>query len=256
MYRTHSLTDRAQIQAFLESDRLYAAYALGDLEPGLFEDSRWAGAESGGELQALVLLFEGLDPPALFLMGEAGGLRAILEKMPWPQRVYLTCRPQHLALSRKHFCWEETIPMWRMVLRPADFSPIGSSCVRLAPRHLEALQELYALGGGAAFTLTQLEMGIFRGLFHEEKLVAAAGTHIVSRTYDIAAVGNLFTRPASRGRGYGTQVTTAVLEDLLKIGISDIVLNVAQDNLGAIAIYERLGFDFYCPFFEGPASAL
>jgi hypothetical protein len=38
MWATHRLTDSREIQAFLETDRLHAAYALGDLEPGLFED--------------------------------------------------------------------------------------------------------------------------------------------------------------------------------------------------------------------------
>jgi GNAT superfamily N-acetyltransferase len=248
------LTDRSQILPFLETERLYAAYAIGDLEPGLFEECTWAGAESGGQLQALVLLFAGLDPPALFLMGEVSGLRAILEEMPLPQQVYLNCRSEHLPLSHSHFAWQKRLTMWRMVLRPTQFSPAQDNCLRLTPSHLEPLQELYALGGGDAFALAQLETGIFYGLIVEEELVAAAGTHIVSPTYGVAAVGNVFTRPDRRGHGFGTRVTSAVLEELLEIGIPDIVLNVGQDNREATAIYERLGFEFYCPFYEGPAA--
>ena len=66
MWKTGELTDKSEILAYLETDRLYAAYAIGDLEPGMFEQSTWAGAEAGGHLQALALCFRGLMIPVLF----------------------------------------------------------------------------------------------------------------------------------------------------------------------------------------------
>jgi hypothetical protein len=33
----------------------------------------------------------------------------------------------------------------------------------------------------------------------------------------------------------------------------DIVLNVRQDNLPAVSVYRRLGYDVHGPFVEGPA---
>lgn len=255
MHTVHHLRDRSQILSFLETDRLYAAYAVGDLEPGFFEQCTWAGAERNDELVALALEFDGLEPPALFLMGQVGGLRAILEEMSWRKRVYLTCRSDHLSLAHKYFVWKQAVPMWRMVLRRERFKPVPGHPVRLTAHHLESLQVLYTLGGGGAFSPAQLETGIFYGLFLDGELVAAAGTHLVSRTYGVAAVGNVFVRPMERGHGYGTLVTSAVIEELLQARIPDIVLNVAQDN-SAISIYQRLGFECYCPFFEGPASAV
>ena len=68
------LTDKTEILGFLETDRLYAAYAIGDLEPGLFAQSEWVGAEQAGQLRALALLYKGFDPPFLFLMGQPAGL--------------------------------------------------------------------------------------------------------------------------------------------------------------------------------------
>jgi hypothetical protein len=38
------LTDRGLIQAILERDRPWAAYALADLEPGYAEQALWFGA--------------------------------------------------------------------------------------------------------------------------------------------------------------------------------------------------------------------
>jgi len=38
------------------------------------------------------------------------------------------------------------------------------------------------------------------------------------------------------------------------MGISTVVLNVADDNSAARAVYERLGFTCYCSFYEGKAG--
>jgi len=255
MWQTGELTDKSHILAYLETDRLYAAYAIGDLEPRMFEQSTWAGAVDGGRLQSLVLHFRGLKLPALFLMGDAEGLRAVLEDVLCPARAYVTCRTGHLPMIRHVYVWEEVIPMWRMVLQPASFRPAGNDCRRLMPAHSDQLAELYASGGGDAFSPTQMEQGVFYGVLLDGQLVAAAGTHLVSPTYGVAAVGNVFTHPAYRGRGYGTATTSAVVAELLQLGVHDIILNVGQSNASAIHVYERLGFERYCPFLEGPALA-
>jgi GNAT superfamily N-acetyltransferase len=255
MWEIKRLGDRSQILAYLETDRLYAAYAIGDLEPGLFEQCTWLGAQRAGRLQALALLYRGLSPSALFLMGDADGLGMILEGRPFPGSVYLTCRAEHLPTTREFFTWEEAIPMWRMVLQPGRFEPAGGQCMRLLPAHFEQLAALYAHGGGPAFTLVQMQQGVFYGILLGGQLVAAAGTHLVSPTYGVAAVGNVFTHPDYRGRGYGTRTTSAVLADLLDSGIGDIVLNVGQGNAVAARVYERLGFERYCAFLERRATA-
>jgi GNAT superfamily N-acetyltransferase len=250
-WKAGELTDRSQILAYLETDRLYAGYAIGDLEPAMFEQSTWAGAERESRLQALVLHFRGLRPPALFLMGDADGLRAILEDVLCPEWVCLTCRPGHLPMTRGFYVWVDAIPMWRMALRRARFRPAMGDCVRLAPAHAGQLAALYALGGGDAFSPAQLQHGAFYGVLVEGHLVATAGTHLVSSTYGVAAVGNVFTHPDHRGRGYATATTSAVVAELFQRGIRDIVLNVSQDNAVAVHVYERLGFERYCPFLEG-----
>lgn len=255
MWKTRRLTDRTDILSYLQTDRIYAAYAIGDLEPGLFAQSDWAGAEEAGHLRSLMLHFRGLKPPALFLMGHSGGLCAILENELCPVEVGLTCRRSHLPMIRHFYVWEKMTPMWRMALRPGSLRPTGKDCLRLTPAHTDQLLALYALGGADAFSPAQVEHGVFYGVLSEGQLVAAAGTHLVSPTYGVAAVGNIFTHPEHRGGGYGTAATGAVAGELLQLGIRDIVLNVSQANTRAIRIYERLGFERHCSFLEGPASA-
>ncbi len=255
-YRTARLGERSEILAYLETDRLYAAYAIGDLEPGLFEDCTWAGAWQAGVQQALVLHYRGLTPAALFMAGTTGGLRAILEQELRPDPVYLTCRPERVPLAREFYAWPDPVPMWRMVLRPSRFQPVAANCIRLHAGDAGRLAALYGLGGGLAFSPAQIEQGVFFGIYEQGELVSVGGTHLASPTYGVAAVGNVFTRPDYRGRGHGTAATSAVVEELLAQGIGDIVLNVGQSNEGAVRIYERLGFEHFCGFFEGPASLL
>jgi ribosomal protein S18 acetylase RimI-like enzyme len=253
--RTHKLTERTEILAFLETDRLYGAYAIGDLEPGLFGDCTWAGAWAEGQQRALILHYRGLTPAALFLMGDSEGLRAILDTELRPDKVYLTCRPEQVSLASAFYAWPEPVPMWRMVLVQPAFEPVAGNCVRLAGSDAGRLAALFELGGGLAFSPTQIEHGVFYGIYERGELVSVGGTHLVGPTHGLAAVGNVFTHPEHRGRGHGTAATSAVVEALLRQGIRDVILNVGQANVGAVRIYERLGFERYCPFFEGPASA-
>jgi ribosomal protein S18 acetylase RimI-like enzyme len=252
-WQVRETRDKGEIQAYLEHDRLYAAYAIGDLAPALFEQCTWTIAVRAEETQALVLHFGGLEPPALFLTGATGGLRAILKQAPYPQQVYLTCRQEHLPVTREFFAWDRPIKMWRMILNRDRFRTALSDCVRLSSNHSDQLVALYAGEDNVGFSPAQIEAGVFYGIYLDGQLVATAGTHLVSAAYGVAAVGNVFTRPAHRGRGYGSATARAVVAELVRLGVSDIVLNVEQANLTAIRIYEKLGFERYCPFYEGHA---
>lgn len=261
MWTTTTLDDKTEILCFLETDRGYAAYAIGDLDTGFYEQCAWAGAVRAGRTEALVLHYRGLDPAALLLIGEQEGLRAILAHALAPGRVYLTCRPEALDLTREFYAWDEVTPMWRMILDPARFVhvldvPDQAILAPLLPAHLAQINALFVLGGGLAFSPAQVENGVFYGVLDRGTLVAVAGTHLVSAAYGVAAIGNVFTHPDFRGRGYATLATSAVARELRRRGIRDVVLNVAQANAPALHVYEKLGFERHCPFLEGPATRL
>lgn len=82
----------------------------------------------------------------------------------------------------------------------------------------------------------------------DETLVAAAGTHLLSRRERVATIGNVYTRRDCRGRGLGRTVMSAVLEALADI--DTIGLNVRVDNRAAIRVYASLGFVRHCPFYK------
>lgn len=250
----HRLINPVEIEGFLQRDRWYAAYAIGDLEPGFFEQSRWFGADLNGELSSLALLFEGLDPPVLFLMGEPLGVTMILGAALRPETVMFLCREAHLTALRAHYVISQVEAMLRMTLSPADFRPVTNYGVeRLGPGYASELARLYASAQGNAFSPYQLARGVFYGVKQRGELVSAAGTHLVARKMKMSAVGNVCTYPQHRGQGYATRCTAAVCADLLAMGL-DVVLNVAQGNADAIHIYKKLGFRVYCPFVEGVAT--
>jgi GNAT superfamily N-acetyltransferase len=253
-WQVRRLADPVEITTFFEQDRRYAAYAIGDLEPGFFEQCRWFGADLSGELRSLVLLFEGLDPPALFLMGESVGVTMILGAAVRPDAVQFACREAHLPALQTHYLTSGIEHMLRMTLSPSDFRPVTTFGVeRLGPGYAGELARLYASAQGNAFSPYQLAQGIFYGVKHRGRLVSAGGTHILAQTMRVAAVGNVCTYPEYRGRGYATRCTSAVCADLLAMGL-DVILNVAQDNADAVHIYRKLGFQEYCPFVEGIAT--
>jgi GNAT superfamily N-acetyltransferase len=91
------------------------------------------------------------------------------------------------------------------------------------------------------FDARMLETHSYFGVRHEGRLASVAGVHVVSRSYNVAALGNVATAPEHRGRGFARIATAVVCKALDEIDA--IGLNVESVNRGAIALYESLGFE-------------
>jgi predicted GNAT family acetyltransferase len=94
-----------------------------------------------------------------------------------------------------------------------------------------------------------LETREYFGIRDDDRLVSVAGIHVYSRRYRVAALGNIVTRHECRGKGYGTQVTTALCKSLWEKEIR-IGLNVRADNTPAITCYSNIGFRITAPYEE------
>jgi predicted GNAT family acetyltransferase len=88
-----------------------------------------------------------------------------------------------------------------------------------------------------------LQTGFYYGVRRGPDLVSVAGVHVYSRPYQVAALGNITTRPDARGRGLATAATARLCQELLRAGVEHVGLNVKADNRAAIACYEKLGFE-------------
>ncbi len=248
--RARAVTDRAEIAAFLRADRLYAAYALGDLDGPNRNRVAWAIAyDDAGRATSLVMHHEGLVPQPLFLMGAPDGCRAILEQVLKPRDAYLQGTELHEIAVRDLYELDSPVCMLRMVVDRETFQPFAGPAERLTALDVDDLNRLYQLGFRGGFPPSVVEDGVYYGVRVRGRLVSAAGTHAVNPREGIAVVGNVMTHADYRGHDFAKMVTSAVTSDLLG-RLPDVALNVHADNVPAVAAYTRLGYRTHCQLIE------
>lgn len=247
--RARAVHDRAEIAAFLRTDRLYAAYALGDLDGPNRHRVAWGIAEDAGRPTALAMHHEGLVPQPLFLMGDPDGCRAILESVLKPRDAYLQGMAEHEASARGIYELDAPTEMLRMVVDRRSFAPFAGPAERLTALDVDELNTLYQLGFRAGFPAAVLEDGVYFGIRVRGRLVSAAGTHAINAGEGIAVVGNVMTHADYRGHDFAKMVTSAVTAELLD-RLPDVALNVHADNEPAVAAYARLGYRTHCHLVE------
>jgi RimJ/RimL family protein N-acetyltransferase len=243
-------TDHALIRTFLDRDRIYAAYALADLEDRHDGRARWGIAREAGEVVSLVLEYGGPSPQPLFIAGRDDGVEAILRDVIKPSIAYLAYLPPSERAVASRYRIEPGPPMVRMWLDRSTFRPAVDLGVEpLAASDVGELNRLYRLGFGSWLAPQAIAEGVYYGIRVNGRLVAAAGTHVIGRQAGIAVVGNVLTQPEFRGRGYAQATTSAVTAHLLQF-CDHVVLNVRADNPPALNAYMRLGFAEHVRFEE------
>jgi len=242
-------SDRALLRAFLERDRLFAAYAICDLDEREFGKTRWGIALVDGDPIAVALEYSGPTPQPLFVMGRPDGIAAILRAVIRPRVAYCAALPESLPAVGSLYRIEPGPPMVRMVVDKASFRPYKADVQRLSALDSGHLNRLYQVGFASWLPAASIANGVYYGIRVGGKLVAAAGTHVVSPSARLGVVGNVLTHADHRGRGYATAVTGAVTEELLR-GCDHVVLNVRSDNPPALAAYRRLGYTEHVRFEE------
>ena len=239
---------RQHIRRILESERIWCAYALADLDPAEAERCTWLTNKEG-----VVLIYKGFDPAVLFAHGEPDTLHRLLDQVPSDNYQYTLKEPSRMMLNQGLQPRFEA-RMWRMNLDTSKFPSVSTAGVeRLGLEDLSAIQNLYEKHPDQpdAFHERQLTMGPFFGIRENEEIISIAGVHILSPWASVAAIGNVFTRPDRRGQGLAARTSAAVVQAVLEQGIDTIVLNVAMDNEPALRCYENLGFTSYCSYYEG-----
>jgi len=200
-----------------------------------------------------VLAYLGLTPPIFFATGHTEDVVALAAQVH-PGEYQYTLLPEHRFSLEPMLSVQFELQMWRMSYEGdgPEIDP-GMDSHRLSEDDLDSVMALFADHADRpdAFHPRQLEEGPFYGTYHEGELVAVAGVHILSESASMAAIGNVFTHPAHRGRGLGRNVSAQVIFSLTKLGVKTIVLNVAKENTAAVALYRDLGFQTHCVYYEG-----
>jgi ribosomal protein S18 acetylase RimI-like enzyme len=258
--------DPAPLRALMNADPGETAYALGDLQPPLWDESEYWGAFDGDDLRGFVLLYHGFEIPALTMHGSMEAVRVAFDVITLADEVFCMAPARFLDQIAAYYDSAHIYPLVRMLVSSGDFRPPQSAALdedchllRLKAADATRLNALYAQAaepGEAvmAFLPSQIEQGVFCGVVCGDELIAAAGTHVASVQEGVGAIGNVFTAPKARRRGLGSITTAAVAQQLFADGIQHVVLNVKRKNTPAIRVYEKLGFREHCAFVEGPAK--
>jgi len=247
---TVSIHSKEEIERFLRRDTFGHIYEIGDLDDFFWDRTVWYGLKDGGELRQMALLYVGTGLPALLaLTGDEG--RAVMVELlqsiapVLPSRFYAHFSGGLVDVFANRFSvvpHGDHVKMGLMDRSRLD-SVSKSGVFRLAGRNLDELAKLYEESyPGNWFDPRMLETGQYFGLRREGTLVSVAGVHVYSPRYRVAALGNIATRPALRGRGFATAVIAELCRSLL-LSVDHVGLNVKSDNLSAIGCYQRLGFE-------------
>ena len=251
MYAVERLKDREAIRNLLWSERAYAAYALAQLDPGLFRLSEWYAA-SGPDGAGLVLHSRGGLGRALFVLGHPTAIEAALSLHPGPRFSFGSLRAEHRRSLERFFVCTRPQTMLRMSVTNPGFKRVVGEAVRLTGRDIAAINRLYATeSGSSAYHARHIDEGVYYGVSVNNLLVSIAGTHVVSPSEGVAVVGNVFTHPLYRGQGLATIATSAVTADLIE-RCPLVVLTVESENHPAVAVYHRLGYETQCTLHETP----
>ena len=249
------LTARKDIRTHLQHyDRIWAAYAWADLAPGLFEDCQWYASP-----EALLLIYNGLQPPIALGMGHSAQLAEMVGALP-AGRYTLSWPAAALSTLQASFA-VQSVPMFRMLLDRSTFKqpntrPHHGDIRPLSIADAPAVATLIAPSHGTeedidGFAPAQMADDIFFGAYIESELVAVAGTHVYAPDEGIADIGNVYVRHDHRRQGWGLVLAALVTAKLIEQGIETIFLNVRQSNQTAQRIYQKLGYQVNCPFYEG-----
>ena len=232
-----------------ERDPYTHVYLIYDLVYQLGRTTLWLHTDEVGII-GYILIWRGDKADGIHVWGEASPLIGLLEL--GRDAVIQVHNPRLLDdlllhIEKRSICSEVRVEHYLdMAVSEETFRPYRRwGTVRLNPRnpeHVRALAELKSVQGRpmapeeAARAIKYMR---YHGIFAGEKLVSIAGAYV--RTPRIWVIGDVYTHPEYRGRGYAKSVTSSITELALASG-AEALLHVSRDNKPAVRVYESLGY--------------
>ena len=249
------ITDRDLLAAYFRQDLPLHAYSLGDLDEPYWPRTSYYGVLGEKGLSDVFLIYKGKGLPILLALGSeaylSGGLLGKLVELV-PTEIYAHLSPGLENGLRKWFSLQLHGLHYKMSLAdPGRLEQVPTDhTFRLSPRDLPDLQRLYTESyPDNSFDPSLLSLGKFIGCRVSGRLVSAAGVHVYSTRYRVAALGNIATHPDHRNQGFARAVTARLCREL--IGEVDFIgLNVKCANQSAVDLYQTLGFEIASKYGE------
>jgi GNAT superfamily N-acetyltransferase len=111
--------------------------------------------------------------------------------------------------------------------------------VLLTEKHNEELLYLVNLVQPGYFKSKTPLLGNYYGIFKENQLIAITGERM--KMNDFTEVSAIITHPDHTGKGYAKQLIKHCVDSILNQNKTP-YLHVVESNIGAIKLYEKLGF--------------
>lgn len=137
-----------------------------------------------------------------------------------------------LALNKDLVCLQ-------MVLSAKIELDIAEEITPLKAAHKADLLQLVNLVQPGYFKDKTPELGNYYGIYKDNQLVAVSGERMKMDVY--TEVSAVVTHPEHTGKGYAKQLVAHTAKQIL-LAHKTPYLHVAESNIGAIKLYEKLGF--------------
>ena len=170
-----------------------------------------------------------------------------------PDRVYLHVHPEIIDFFEEEYSIAHMGVHKKMYLTENQNHVFDSSVTQITDQ--DKASEFYRLSYPDNFFNPEiLKTGAYLGILEDDEILAIAGVHVYSEQYGVAALGNIATRPDKRRMGLGEKGTEALIAHLSS-KFEHIGQNVAQNNVSARNIYERLGFIYVGTYLEAMCTS-
>ena len=117
--------------------------------------------------------------------------------------------------------------------------PITHDIIKLNNNHKAKVIALVTLAYPEYFKKNTFNLGNYYGIFKDVQLVAITGERMQMNNYiEVSAV---ITHPDHTGKGYAKQLVAHAVNNIFMQNKTPF-LHVAKSNVGAIKLYEKLGF--------------
>lgn len=127
----------------------------------------------------------------------------------------------------------------QMIIREKIQLSVDIEIVKLTENHNEELCALVNLVQPGYFKTKTPLLGNYFGVFKDNQLVAITGERMKMNVF--TEVSAIITHPDHTGKGYAKQLITHVVNAVFEENKTPF-LHVVENNIGAIKLYEKLGF--------------
>lgn len=128
----------------------------------------------------------------------------------------------------------------QMIIHDKIEGDIVDEIVKLEEEHLDDLLGLVKIVYPEYFKKKTAELGNYYGIYKNNQLVAVTGERM--QMDDYTEVSAVITHPDHTGKGYAKQLVTHTANAIFAKNKTPF-LHVAESNIGAIKLYEKLGFE-------------